>query len=172
MSFRRHIALVGPMGSGKSTIARQVADHLGTAFVDNDVALEHRVGADAASYAATHGRAALHEVEAALLLEALLGTEPSVMATAASIIEDAACRRALAEHAITIWLHGDVADLARRAERGEHRPLADDVAGELARLGRRRDALYAEAADLAVDVTANSSAATVAAILDHVALDR
>ena len=104
VSFRRHIALVGPMGSGKSTIGQQVADHLGTAFVDNDVALEHRVGADAASYAAAHGRAALHEVEATLLLEALLGTEPSVMATAASIIEDSgvsarpdrACRHRLA----------------------------------------------------------------------------
>ena len=172
MSFRRHVALIGPMGSGKSTVGRQVADELGMAFVDNDVVLEQRVGTDAASYAATHGRAALHEVEAALVLEALHGTEPAVLATAASIIEDAACRRALADHAITIWLHGDVADLARRAERGEHRPLADDVADELARLGRLRDPLYAEAADLAVDVSANSSAATVAAILDHLAIER
>jgi shikimate kinase len=167
---RRHVALVGPMGSGKSTIGRQVADHLGTAFIDNDVVLEQRVGADADSYAATHGREALHEVEATLLLEALHGAEPAVLATAASTIEDERCRRALAEHAVTVWLHGEIADLAARAEEGEHRPLGDDVAGELARLGRRRDPLYAEAADLAVDVTANTTPAAVAAILDHLEL--
>ena len=167
---RRHVALVGPMGSGKSTIGRQVADHLGTAFVDNDVALEQRVGVDAGSYVDSHGRAALHEVEAELLLEALHGTEPAVVATAASTIEDERCRRALAEHAVTVWLHGAIAELARRAEDGEHRPLGDDVAGELARLGRRRDPLYAEAAELAVDVTANSTPAAVAAILEHLAL--
>jgi shikimate kinase len=166
---RRHVALVGPMGSGKSTIGRQVADQLGTAFVDNDVVLEQRVGADADSYAATHGRAALHEVEATLLLEELHGVAPSVLATAASTIEDERCRRALAEHAVTVWLHGEIADLAARAASGDHRPLTDDIAGELARLGRRRDGLYAAAADLAVDVSRNDAAAATATIVEHLA---
>ena len=169
MSYHRHVALVGPMGAGKSTIGRQVADHLGLAFVDNDVALERRVGTDAAAYAETHGRAALHEVEATLLLEAIDGSEPSVMATAASIIEDRRCRRALADHAVTVWLHGEVADLAARVERSEHRPLAGDAADELERLGRRRDRLYADAADFDVDVSDVDDTAAAAAIVEHIA---
>ena len=78
-----------------------------------------------------------------------------MLATAASTIEDEGCRRAPGGACHHVWLYGEVAELAERAET-EHRPLTDDVAGELSRLGRRRDPLYAEAADLAVDVTANN----------------
>ena len=66
---------------------------------------------------------AMHELEAAHLLQALAAPGPSVVAAAASTIDDAACRKALADPGVAvIWLKADPVDLARRFDRERHRP--------------------------------------------------
>lgn len=172
MNVQRHVVLMGPMGSGKSTIGRQLADRLELELVDNDEVLEQRVGVDAATYAEVHGRDALHVIEAAILIDALRAAGPSVITAAASTIEDARCRQALADLAVAVWLHGDVAVLAARARDGAHRPLGDDIEAELERLGRRRDPLYDEAADLAVDVSSVDDSVAVEHIVEYLAAAR
>ena len=44
MNVPSNIFLIGPMGAGKSTIARQLAAALGKEFVDADRELEARTG--------------------------------------------------------------------------------------------------------------------------------
>ena len=46
MAEKRNIFLVGPMGAGKSTIGRQLAQLLNMDFVDTDAEIEERAGAD------------------------------------------------------------------------------------------------------------------------------
>ena len=46
MAEKRNIFLVGPMGAGKSTIGRQLAQQLNMDFVDSDAVIEERAGAD------------------------------------------------------------------------------------------------------------------------------
>ena len=46
MAEKRNIFLVGPMGAGKSTIGRQLAQLLSMDFVDTDAEIEERAGAD------------------------------------------------------------------------------------------------------------------------------
>ena len=48
MESARNVVLVGPMGAGKSTIGRALADELGAAFVDTDTLIEDRSGASIA----------------------------------------------------------------------------------------------------------------------------
>ncbi|HAG41510.1 MAG TPA: shikimate kinase I, partial [Pseudoalteromonas sp.] len=48
MAEKRNIFLVGPMGAGKSTIGRHIADQLHLEFVDSDQEIERRTGADIA----------------------------------------------------------------------------------------------------------------------------
>ena len=45
MAEKRNIFLVGPMGAGKSTIGRHIADQLHLEFVDSDQEIERRTGA-------------------------------------------------------------------------------------------------------------------------------
>lgn len=46
MAEKRNIFLVGPMGAGKSTIGRQLAQQLNMEFFDSDQEIERRTGAD------------------------------------------------------------------------------------------------------------------------------
>ena len=46
MAEKRNIFLVGPMGAGKSTIGRHLADELHLEFFDSDQEIERRSGAD------------------------------------------------------------------------------------------------------------------------------
>ena len=49
MSEQAHLSrlfIIGPMGSGKSTVGRHLADLLGYGFIDSDAEIETRAGAD------------------------------------------------------------------------------------------------------------------------------
>jgi len=137
------------MATGKTTLGRAIAEGLGRPLVDSDEQLEHDTGLTAAQIADRDGLDALHAREAELLLAALADPQPSVIAAAASTIEDARCRRALAD-AFVIWVRVDADVLAQRVREKGHRPLAGDVDAQLREQVARRHPLFAEVADFVV----------------------
>jgi shikimate kinase len=139
------------MATGKTTLGRLLATAVERPFVDCDEQLAARTGLTASELADRDGLDALHAVEADVLLDALAVTTPTVIAAAASTIEDARCRAAL-DDAFVVWLRAEVAVLAARVRQQTHRPLADDVAAQLRDQAARRDPLFAAAATVVVDV--------------------
>ena len=135
------------MATGKTTVGRRLAAAVGRSLVDSDEQLTARTGLSANDLARRDGIDALHALEAEVLLEALAGSAPTVIAAAASTIEDARCRAALAD-AFVVWLRADVSVLVTRVREQSHRPLDDDVAQQLRDQAARRDPLFAEVADL------------------------
>src|SRR5215471_668474 len=83
---RRHVVLVGTMGSGKSTVGRLVAGELGWPFWDNDERLVLDGGKSAAEIAQRRGADDLHRREIETLIRGLDGEGPSVVAAAASVV--------------------------------------------------------------------------------------
>jgi 3-dehydroquinate synthetase/shikimate kinase len=142
--LERHVALVGFMGAGKSTLGARVAERTGRRLVDVDAGLEERIGPIAA-YFAERGEASFRELEAEAVADALRRDTPSVVALGGGAVGSAATRALLAEHAVTVWLDADVATCWERT-RGSDRPLAQDRDG-FERLYEERRALYAAAAD-------------------------
>ena len=59
----RHVVLVGPMGSGKSTLGRALAARLGLAFIDVDACIEASAGRDIPAIFASEGEAADYLVQ-------------------------------------------------------------------------------------------------------------
>ncbi|MBA3741713.1 shikimate kinase [Sporichthya sp.] len=147
------IALLGLMGSGKTTVGERLALRLGWTYRDNDGELLARFGASAAQLKDRNGLDALHAAEAAVLLDLLNSEERSVLTAAASTVESLTCRRVLAERAFVVWLRADARTLAARATEGSGRPWNDDVEAQLRTQVEYRYPLLEQLADLTVDTT-------------------
>ena len=147
------LVLVGMMGSGKTTVGRELAARLGWSFLDSDSLVEASTGATVAELFATRGEDAFRAEEARVLEETLSSDVPAVVSAAGGTVLDPANRALLAGPPIVVWLRADPATLTARIAPGGHRPLlGEDHATALAQLDAVRRPLYEEVADVVVDV--------------------
>lgn len=150
-----HVALVGLMGSGKTTVGRRVAKLLDRPFVDADEAFIPRFGRTVADVFATDGEAAFRRLEAELLTELLAVEQPIVLACGGGVVTVEGNRRRLqGPDVFVVWLRAEPAFLASRTQRKADRPLlaGEDARGVFDRLHAEREAWYAEVADEVLDV--------------------
>ncbi len=157
-----HVVLVGLMGSGKTTVGKKLARLVGHRFVDADVELEARTGRSVADWFA-EGEDAFRDAEGALLASLLAEADPLVVGAGGGVVVRARSRALLAgRRAVVVYLHGDPAFLASRAQAKPHRPLLADAdpAAVFDRLYAERDGWYREVADVVVQVRPAHEAGT------------
>jgi shikimate kinase/3-dehydroquinate synthase len=140
----RHLALIGFMGAGKTTIGARVADLLERPFIDLDREIERGEGL---SIAELLQRGDFRAHEETYAVRALAAQPPAVIALGGGAVTSEGVRAALALHARTVLLEVDVAEAWQRAS-GAGRPLARDEAS-FRKLYEERRPLYAAAADAA-----------------------
>ena len=168
---RDHIALVGAMGSGKTTIGALLAESLSRPFVDSDGQIEATYGATGRELAERMGVPCLHEAEAAAFSKALESTDPTVIAAAASIADRPELVAMMkSDDVFVVLLEAELGVLAGRAERGYHRRRFDwDNMSD--RMGHRR-ARLAAVADVVISTSSAAPAAVVAEVLGVLATRR
>lgn len=160
-----HIVLVGSMGVGKTTVGSLVAQRLDRPLRDSDTDF-HTSHRNARELAVRQGVAALHRLEADLLLDALASPSPLVIAAAASVVDDPRCVDAL-RAPFVVWLWAPPELLVPRLDSGDHRrDLGLDPAAALTALAERRDAGYRAVADTRLDVSGRRPDELARAVLD------
>lgn len=166
MVDHRRIYLVGPMGAGKSTVGKVLAQRLGMPFIDSDTEIEQRTGADIPWIFEIEGEAGFRRREADVIAD-LVTRSPLVMATGGGVIMDPKNRTALSHHGFVVYLNASVREQVRRTGKDRGRPLlaGKDRAQVLADLMDVRDALYREVADVVVSTDNKSASALVARII-------
>lgn len=166
MQLPRRIFLIGPMGAGKTTIARQLAQTLGLEFLDSDREIERRSGVDIATIFDFEGEAGFRRRERAML-EELTRRDDIVLATGGGVVLDPANRRDLASRGTVVYLDTSVDEQMRRTRHDRDRPLlqAEDRRATLERLNAERGPLYREIADIVVSTDGSRRAATVERIV-------
>jgi 3-dehydroquinate synthetase/shikimate kinase len=140
----RHLALVGFMGAGKSTLGAQTAERLGRRFIDLDRELERSLGQTIPQVFGERGETEFRVLEAAAALETLVNERPAVVALGGGAVETEQIRWALREHAFTVHIEADPATAWTRVGGGD-RPLAQDEKSFHA-LHEQRLPLYGEVA--------------------------
>ena len=142
----RHVALVGFMGAGKSTLGWEVAERLGRRLVDLDHELARTAGRTIPELFEERGETEFRVLEAESTIATLQNERPAVLALGGGAVETPKIRRALREHALTVHLEVDP-DTAWGRTVGSGRPLARDE-GSFRDLHERRKPMYREVADV------------------------
>jgi shikimate kinase/3-dehydroquinate synthase len=148
VGIARSIYLSGMMGSGKSTVARAVAERAGAPFVDLDAEIERGAGKPIRELFAAEGEAAFRAREASALSTLLADATPRVVALGGGALLHRAVRLRALDHGIVVTLTAPAAELARRVAKDDGRPLLNghgDRAARLQEIWDARAAGYAEA---------------------------
>ena len=145
----RNVFLVGPMGSGKTTIGQRLAGLLGLDFVDCDRELEAHTGASVNLIFDVEGEEGFRSREAALLRE-LAVRDDIVLATGGGVVIDAGNRAVLKARGLVVYLKTSVDQQLRRLSRDRTRPLLQtpDRRRRLQQLAEQRNPLYEDVADI------------------------
>lgn len=147
--------LIGLMGSGKSTVGRQLAVQLGFPYLDNDAVIAALAGQSTVRLAELGGTV-LHDWESRYVHHlAAERPAPFVAGVPASTADRHADLTALRQAGLLVYLRCDPEILADRIERDEPRPWITGRAGELIQwMYQQRDPILSEACELVVDATA------------------
>lgn len=144
-----NLILVGMMGSGKTTMGRVLAKHLGKEFVDSDEEIQFRTGVTIPHIFDVEGEAGFRQRETAAL-EGLVQRDGLVMATGGGAVIANENRALLRRNGIVIYLRASVHDLWLRTRHDRNRPLLQtgNSYEKLAGLLRQREAHYQQVADI------------------------
>ena len=151
----KNIVLVGPMGSGKTTVGRRLARELNQDFFDTDHEIIDKTGVPIDHIFDIEGEEGFRERESKIL-ENLCQMSNIILATGGGIVILPKNRKILKNAGLVVYLSSSVDQLLRRTAKSKARPLlenSDDRRKTIIELVGARDIYYREVASLVVDTT-------------------
>jgi len=157
MSRLDNIFLIGPMGAGKSTIGRHLAELLNKDFRDSDSEIEKRTGAGIPLIFEIEGETGFRTRESSII-DDLTRLSNMVLATGGGAVLSPDNRKILRERGIVVYLHAPLETLLQRTHRDRHRPLlqTDDRRRTLEDILKAREPVYRQAADVVIETSHRS----------------
>jgi shikimate kinase len=147
----RNIILIGPMGSGKSTIGHIMAKKLNREFQDSDHYIEHKTGVDIPRIFDVEGECGFRDRET-LALQELLNQNNQVIATGGGSVVREENQTLLKSTGFVIFLDTSVNQQMHRLRWDKNRPLlqTDNPRERLEGLFEARRPIYLDLADLII----------------------
>ncbi|MXP51294.1 shikimate kinase AroK [Pantoea sp. SoEX] len=152
MAEKRNIFLVGPMGAGKSTIGRHLAQQLKMEFFDSDQEIERRTGADISWVFDVEGEKGFRDREEKIINE-ITTKQGIVLATGGGSVKSQNTRNCLSARGIVVYLETTIEKQLSRTKRDKKRPLLQvnlSPVKILKNLAKERNPLYREIADITI----------------------
>lgn len=160
----QNIALIGFMGSGKSSVGRLVAAQLDFQFLDTDELIEQRTGRTITEIFQQEGESAFREQERQVLAE-LAGQTHTVISTGGGLAANPANLASLKTHAFVVCLWASPETIWERVAHQTHRPLLQDPdpLGKIHKLLSEREPFYRQA-----DLLLNTEQRSIKELVQHV----
>jgi shikimate kinase len=166
MNKHKKIFLVGPMGAGKTTIGKQLAEAGALDFFDSDHEIEAATGVTIPHIFDVEGEAGFRHREEAMI-DALTQKKNLVLATGGGAVTREINRKHLKNRGTVIYLHASIDQLLERTSRDKNRPLlqTENPRAKLEELMAIREPLYREVADIIINTEQQSAANVVKLIM-------
>jgi len=149
----RNVILVGFMGTGKSTVAAELAGRLGWSWVDLDAEIERHEGCTIAELFDRRGEAYFRRAETEALKRELAGRSGRVIATGGGAVLAEHNRRTMLENGLVVALTATPETIVRRVKGDPSRPLLrGDVEQRVRELLEKRKHAY-DFAHVRIDTT-------------------
>ena len=162
------IVLIGFMGSGKSSVGRELAARTGRPRYDTDEMVAARYGLSIGKIFAQHGEEAFRAAETEALAQ--VPERPAIVVTGGGIVLRAGNVERLRRFGIVVHLTADEETLFERASRRQTRPLlqTENPRQTLSELLRVRAPVYQQVADLTIDTSELRQTEVVDRILEQI----
>jgi shikimate kinase len=118
----QNLALIGLMGTGKSSVGRLAAEHLRFTFIDTDELIENEVGKSIPEIFAEQGEPAFRKYERDVV-NALSTRRQTVIAAGGGLAADPFNLASLKSHALVVCLWASPETIWERVRGQTHRPL-------------------------------------------------
>ena len=157
-----NIFIVGPMGSGKSTVGKIISDELFLNFFDTDDEIESRTGASIDWIFDLEGEEGFRKRESSIL-EEMVKQNSIVLSTGGGIILSDSNRELLSSRGTVFYLSTPISVQIERTSKDKDRPLLKngDPKEILTKLQENRKDLYESVSDHVIE-TENKSSQEVA----------
>lgn len=162
-----NIFLIGPMGAGKTTVGRLLAQKLNLTFLDSDHEIENHTGVDIPLIFEKEGEEGFRKREADMI-DQLTQRKNIVLATGGGAVIREENRKNLINRGLVIYLQADIKHLLRRTRKDRNRPLLQGPNPEqkLKEIMLQREPLYQQTADYIIDTGRYSVQAIINQILE------
>jgi shikimate dehydrogenase len=165
---KTHIALIGFMGVGKTTLGQRLAEEMDCEFVDTDYAIERLARKTTAEIFEHHGEIAFRELEKAMIQKIFKNSHPKVVSFGGGAIIDKTNCAVIRENCLVIWIWASVQSAINRLD-PYTRPLlkSSDPVKKAEYLMGQRKPFYARLADLVINSEQESVQELVRRIKDE-----
>lgn len=162
--------LIGPMGSGKTSVGRQLARKLGYEFFDSDREIEARCGVDIPTIFEYEGEEGFRDRESSILDE-LTNRSRIVLSTGGGSVLREKNRELLSSRGYVVLLSVEVSEQLRRIGLNTNRPLlnTEDPEARLREIMIQRGPLYKSLADVEISTNSSRMQNVITRIIKHIA---
>lgn len=163
MTTRTNLVLVGPMGAGKTSVGKILAERLKLEFVDSDLELEKRCGADIPWIFDIEGEAGFRARETEILTH-LASQSGILLATGGGAVISEKNRKTLRRAGVVVYLSADAEQIYQRVRHDNNRPLlqVEDPRKAIADILKTREPLYQDVADIVMSSSERESPLSMA----------
>ena len=163
-----NIFLIGPMGSGKTSVGKLIANKLSKKFLDTDSEIESITGVDITYIFDIEGEAGFRKREEKVVEEATQ-MQNIVLATGGGAVESKNSRRCIRDNGFVVYLETNIEDQLKRAKPNNRRPLlrTSNPEQKLKELATKRKEFYESIATLVVQTKGQKPKALAEKIIEN-----